>query len=147
MPEGGSEWQESSDPHRAETPQQQVQRRLRRARPDVMAGAGQQARGLDPAVDATPYQIVPTGFASLPPPGPAMPVTETAASAPSRSTAPRAIASATGSLTAPCSATSAGSTPSTPGLELVGVGDDAAHVDVRAARDLRQPRPDQAAGA
>ena len=44
--------------------------------------------------------------------GPATPVIATAVSAPNRSSAPSAIASATGSETAPCCSISAGSTPS-----------------------------------
>ena len=51
---------------------------------------------------ATANHTVPTGFSSVPPPGPAMPVTETAMSTPSRCSAPSAIARATASLTAPC---------------------------------------------
>src|SRR5438105_8734116 len=54
----------------------------------------------------------PTGFSAVPPPGPAMPVTATATSAPSRSRAPRAIASATSADTAPCAARSSSGTPS-----------------------------------
>ena len=95
------------------SPQQQVQRRLRRPRRMSCRVPGSSDRWpVTSPTYATAYQTVPTGFASVPPPGPAMPVTATATSTPSRSTAPRAIASATGSLTAPCSAISAGSTPS-----------------------------------
>src|SRR4029077_1500996 len=43
----------------------------------------------------------PTGFSALPPPGPAIPVTETETSAPSRALAPAAIASAASAETAP----------------------------------------------
>src|SRR5207253_228994 len=47
---------------------------------------------------------VPTGFSAVPPPGPAMPVTPTPTSTPARDRMPSAIACATNSLTAPCSA-------------------------------------------
>jgi hypothetical protein len=59
----------------------------------------------------TDQHTVPTGFSSVPPSGPAIPVIATAASAPKRSIAPAAIASATAPETAPCSSISAGSTP------------------------------------
>ena len=55
---------------------------------------------------------VPTGLASLPPVGPAMPVTPTPTSTPARRRTPSAIATATISLTAPCAAMSASGTPS-----------------------------------
>ena len=55
---------------------------------------------------------VPTGLASVPPSGPAMPVMPMPTSAPLRARMPAAIACATGSLTAPCVSRSAGSTPS-----------------------------------
>jgi SHS family lactate transporter-like MFS transporter len=45
-----------------------------------------------------------------------MPVVATAVSAPKRASAPAAIASATGSDTAPCDAINAGSTPSNSAL-------------------------------
>jgi hypothetical protein len=57
---------------------------------------------------------VPTGFSTLPPPGPAMPDTATAHCAPSARAAPRAMARTTGSLTAPWAASNASGTPSTP---------------------------------
>ena len=57
-------------------------------------------------------QAVPTGFCGVPPPGPAMPVMATQTSAPVRSRTPSAIATATGSLTAPCASMSdAGTRP------------------------------------
>ena len=59
-----------------------------------------------------PNQTSPTGFSALPPPGPAMPVTETARSTGERPSAPAAIAAATSRLTAPCWAMSAIGTPS-----------------------------------
>jgi len=46
---------------------------------------------LPSTLTANPIQTVPTGFAALPPPGPATPVTDTAISTPNRSTAPAAI--------------------------------------------------------
>ena len=63
-------------------------------------------RVADPAIAAT--TTVPTGFSGEPPPGPAMPVTATATSAPARARMPSTIASATGSLTAPCAAMRSG---------------------------------------
>ena len=88
-----------------------MQRRLRRPRADVVARSRERARrrpSTRPS-SATPNQTVPTGFAALPPPGPAMPVTETASvDARAARAAPSAMARATGSLTAPCSAISAG---------------------------------------
>jgi hypothetical protein len=62
-------------------------------------------------VRITLKHTVPTGFSADPPSGPAIPVIATAVSASKRSSAPWAIASATGSDTAPCSVISAGSTP------------------------------------
>ena len=53
---------------------------------------------------ATAMNTVPTGFASLPPPGPATPVVEIAIVAPVRVSAPRAISMAVSWLTAPCAA-------------------------------------------
>ena len=46
-------------------------------------------------------QVVPTGFSSVPPPGPAIPLTETARSVLNRRRAPRAISSTVSRLTAP----------------------------------------------
>ena len=51
----------------------------------------------------TAMHTVPTGFCSLPPPGPAMPVMPTPTSTPARSRMPVGHRQATGSLTAPCS--------------------------------------------
>ncbi len=53
-------------------------------------------------------QTSPTGFCSLPPPGPAMPVMPTPISACRRSRAPAASASATSRETAPCSRSAPG---------------------------------------
>ena len=85
----------------------------------------------------------PTGFSGVPPPGPAIPVTETATSTPSRSRAPFAIAAATSAETAPCSARSSGETPSSSSLMLVVVGDDAAPDDVARARDRGEAAGDE----
>ena len=58
---------------------------------------------------AAATQQVPTGFSSLPPPGPAMPVVATLQSVSSKMATPRAMASAHSRLTAPCcSRTSSG---------------------------------------
>ena len=100
-----------------------------------------------PLGDATPNQTVPTGFSGVPPDGPAIPVTEIERSTPSRTRVPSAIARATSSLTAPCRAISSGAHVQEPGLELVGVADHAPDEDLRAARDLGEPAPDQPAGA
>ena len=54
----------------------------------------------------------PTGFSSVPPSGPATPVTPTPRSACSRSRAPSAIATATCADTAPCASSAASGTPS-----------------------------------
>ncbi len=54
----------------------------------------------------------PPRLAALPPPGPATPVTATAMSACELASAPSAMARATGSLTAPCPASTASGTPS-----------------------------------
>ena len=64
-----------------------------------------------PSSSCTLQQTVPTGFSSLPPSGPAIPVMATAVSASKRRRAPSAIASATGSDTAPWRSISTGSTP------------------------------------
>ena len=65
-----------------------------------------------PSPSFTLQQTVPTGFSSVPPSGPAIPVIATAVSASKRRRTPSAIASATGSDTAPCCSISAASTPS-----------------------------------
>ena len=58
-------------------------------------------------------QTVPTGVSSVPPEGPATPVVATAwLAAGVRASAPRAIASATASLTTPSEAISSSGTPS-----------------------------------
>ena len=68
-------------------------------------------------------------------------------SASKRRRAPSAMASATSAETAPWRSISAGSTPSSAALRLVGVGDDAADHVVRGARPLGQTRGHQPAGA
>jgi hypothetical protein len=55
---------------------------------------------------------MPTGFSGVPPPGPATPVMPTARSLRAMRAIALAMASATGSLTAPCAAMSEGGTPS-----------------------------------
>jgi SHS family lactate transporter-like MFS transporter len=67
---------------------------------------------VSPSVSFTVKQTVPTGLSSVPPPGPAIPVIAIAVSAAKRLNAPSAIASATGSDTAPFAAIRSGSTPS-----------------------------------
>src|ERR1044072_5331964 len=59
---------------------------------------------------ASAMKTVPTGFSSVPPPGPAIPVIDNPKSVPMRLRTPSAIASATGALTAPCSINNIGST-------------------------------------
>ncbi len=54
---------------------------------------------------------MPTGFAGVPPPGPAIPVTATASVAALRASAPSAISRATASLTAPHRARVSSRTP------------------------------------
>ena len=59
---------------------------------------------------------VPTGFCSLPPSGPAMPVMAMPTCVFARSRAPFAICSAIGALTAPCTDRSLSETPSSSNL-------------------------------
>ena len=61
---------------------------------------------------AQPMQTMPTGFAGVPPVGPATPDTATATSARLRASAPSAISHTVASLTAPCSARVCAQTPS-----------------------------------
>ena len=74
---------------------------------------------------------------ALPPSGPAIPVTETARSAPVRSRPPVAMAIATWAETAPCAARTSSGTPTELPLELVRVGHEPA--DEPGAR-ARAPR-------
>ena len=69
---------------------------------------------------------VPTGFCGVPPADPAMPVIPTPIDAPVRALIPSASATATGSLTAPCAAISAGGDARERRLQLVAVDDDSA---------------------
>src|SRR3954454_6187393 len=62
------------------------------------------------AVAAATY-VSPTGFWAVPPSGPAIPVTDTARSAPVRRRPPTAIAIATWAETAPCAARTSSPTP------------------------------------
>ena len=87
------------------------------------------------------------GLSSVPPPGPAIPVTDTATSAPRRSRAPAAIAAAVSADTAPCRASVSSGHAELAGLDVVGVGHDRAGEDVARARDRGQPRGDHAARA
>ena len=68
-------------------------------------------RTASPAGDESPMNTVPIGFSTLPPSGPAIPVIPIPSSAPAFSRAPRARASATFALTAPCASRSAALTP------------------------------------
>ena len=63
-------------------------------------------------VEVTGDERNPFGLLSVPPPGPAMPVVDKAKSAPETRRAPSAMAAATGSLTAPCTASRSAGTPS-----------------------------------
>ncbi len=64
-----------------------------------------------PFGDVTARYTVPTGFSALPPLGPAMPVSESAMSAPETRLAPSAMAPRTSALTAPCPRSTSSSTP------------------------------------
>src|SRR5690606_25782799 len=69
-------------------------------------------RAVTPPCPASASHTAPTGLSSLPPPGPAMPLTATARSAPDRSRMPAAISRTVSSLTAPALASVSGRTPS-----------------------------------
>src|SRR6185503_2607573 len=73
--------------------------------------ANRNRRTSTPAGDATPTKTVPTGFSGDPPSGPAMPVMATPQAVPPMRQAPRAMASATGALTAPCARMRSAGTP------------------------------------
>jgi len=60
---------------------------------------------------AAAMNTVPTGLASVPPSGPAMPVTAIPQAEPEIRQIPAAMASATGALTAPCARKSSSGTP------------------------------------
>ena len=89
----------------------------------------------------------PTGFSSLPPPGPATPVTPTPTSAPRRARAPSASARATSAETAPCALDQLSRHARLGDLHLVRVRDDPAVEVLRGAGRLGQPRRQQAARA
>ena len=93
-----------------------------------------------PCASASARCTRPTGFASLPPPGPEMPVVATARSAPKRARAPSAIARATGSDTAPCSREQRLGHAEQRALRGVGVGHDAAQEVVRRAGHVGELR-------
>ena len=81
----------------------------------------QALEGLIGRIDAVPAgglapDSVPTGFPSLPPTGPATPVTETPSAVLKRCRAPSAMAMATALETAPCSSSMAAGTPSSTSL-------------------------------
>ncbi len=96
---------------------------------------------------ATARWTVPTGLASLPPPGPATPVIPTAQSLPRARRTPSAIARATGSETAPCSAIISGRHAHQLCLQRVAVGDGGAQEVVAAAGHGGDPLREEAAGA
>ena len=89
----------------------------------------------------------PTGFAALPPSGPAIPVTLTAISAREFLSAPSAIAAAVSALTAPKRASVSARNAEQFLLGRVGIDDEAALEHVRRAWDLRQKGGDKPAGA
>ncbi len=89
--------------------------RARRAR--IAGGSSADRRRIGrlaraPSGPASAMATVPTGFSADPPSGPATPVILTPSSVPKRCRTPSAIARATGSLTAPCSASMSSGTPS-----------------------------------
>ena len=103
----------------------------------------------DSTVPSTSVAIhtVPTGFSSVPPPGPATPVIAIPTRAPVAARTPVAIARTTGSLTAPCSRRSSFGTPSSSMLHVVRVRDHATQHDVARAGNRGEARAEQAAGA
>ena len=135
----------------AQEPPQQVHRHGRRAVADVRAAAGQQhgrARSESPVRrGSTQKHTVPTGFSSVPPPGPAIPVIATAVSAPKRASAPSAIAAATSGETAPWRSISSAIDAQQLGLGLVRVGDHPARDVGRGPGPLGQARRQQPGGA
>ena len=110
----------------AEQPPQQVHRHRGRAVADVRAVARQPVARVirSPSRELTEKHTIPTGFSSVPPPGPAMPVIPIPRSAPKRAEAPSASASATSVETAPKRSISSASTPTCCDLGLVRVGHD-----------------------
>ncbi len=100
-----------------------------------------------PAGPANPTTTVPAGAASVPPPGPATPVTDRAQCDPVRSRAPHAIASATGSLTAVCSRSTSSGTPSSVVFIRFVYVEKAAREVIGTARHRRNPPCQQPPGA
>ena len=90
---------------------------------------------------------VPTGFSGVPPPGPAMPVTLTAKSAPEASRAPWAISRAVSPETAPMLGKRLLHDAEVAPLGLVGVGDEAFPKDFGRVRHGGEALGDEAAGA
>ena len=95
---------------------------------------------------ATPIQCVPTGLPSLPPSGPATPVTARPSSVPNRWLTPSAMAAAHSAETAPCSAISAAGTAELHLLGLVRVADHPAREVVGRAGHHRDRVADQPTG-
>ena len=100
-----------------------------------------------PSRAATAKCTRPTGLPGVAPPGPAMPVIDTARSTPARSSAPTAIAVAVSLLTAPKVASVVGFDAEHRALGFVGIGDEAAVDHVGGAGDIGQRAGDEAAGA
>ena len=90
---------------------------------------------------------MPTGFSGVPPPGPAIPVSATPTSAPSRSRTPSAIACATSADTAPCSSSSTRGHLELGDLDVVRVRDDPTQEDVARPWNRRQELGDEPARA
>ena len=89
----------------------------------------------------------PTGLRAVAPLGPAIPVVETAMSAPNARRAPSAIARAHSSLTAPTDSNTPAGTPSSDSFASVRIGDDAAQEVGGAAGHGGDPVGDLPAGA
>ncbi len=114
---------------------------------DRLPGSRSVRVSVRPSASITVKQTVPTGFSVVPPPGPAIPVIATAVSAPKRCSAPAAIASATGSDTAPCCLDQCRVDAEQLRFRLVGVGHHAARHIVRRTGPVGQPRRQQPCGA
>ena len=96
---------------------------------------------------AAAIATIPTGFSGVPPVGPATPVTPTATSVPAMRTMPLAIASATGSLTAPCAAINEAGTPSRSVFDWLLYTTTPRSTYVGASRHFGQSRHHEPAGA
>src|SRR5439155_22485067 len=68
---------------------------------DARSPVNRNRRDVTAPTTARPMKTVPTGLVGVPPPGPAIPVTDSPHGLPDASQIPRAIASAHGPLTAP----------------------------------------------